>query len=69
MNQVRSWLSGKKTYLVAASAIVAAVIAYADGATDTWQTVTAIFGALLACTIRNGVTTEGAKVVDGLEQQ
>jgi hypothetical protein len=65
MNSVQTWLSGKKTYLVAAGAVIAALTAYANGVTDSWQTVMAIGAAIVAATLRHGVTTEVKKAVEG----
>lgn len=53
---MQAWLSGKKTYLVAAAAILAALAAYAAGTMDTVQAVSAVVAAILACTMRAGVT-------------
>ena len=54
---MRTWLQGKKTYIVGIGAIVAAVVAYTQGTIDGTQAVEAIVGAILAMTIRAGVTT------------
>lgn len=57
MTQLRMWLRGRKTYLVAAGAIIATVAAWAAGDIETAAAVQAIVGALLAATIRAGVNT------------
>jgi type IV secretory pathway VirB2 component (pilin) len=64
LQSIQLWLTGKKTYLAALAAIIAAVTAYAEGTTDAWQTVMAIGGAIVAATLRHGVTTEAKTVVD-----
>ncbi len=52
---MQTWLSGKKTYLVAALAILGAIVAYANGNMDLTQAISAIVAAILACTMRAGV--------------
>jgi hypothetical protein len=54
---MRTWLQGKKTYIVGVGAIVAAVVAFTQGTIDGTQAVEAIVGAILAMTIRAGITT------------
>ncbi len=58
MTAIREWLQGKKTYVVAIGAIVAALVAWSQGTMDTMQLVEAGVAAVLAMTIRAGVTTE-----------
>lgn len=55
LREARAFLSGKKTYLIALGAIVAAVAAWAQGTLDNTQAVEAIVAALLALTMRAGV--------------
>lgn len=55
MQQLQTWLSGKKTHLVCLSAIIAAVAGYAEGALTLVEVVTAIFAATGAATMRAGV--------------
>lgn len=57
---MQAWLSGKKTYLVALSAIIAAISAYAAGAITVVELVAAILAALGTCTLRAAVTKTGA---------
>jgi small-conductance mechanosensitive channel len=52
---VQNWLAGKKTYLVMAGALVAALIGYADGAMSLKELLTAAFAALGTMTMRAGV--------------
>lgn len=61
MNKVREFLKGKKTYIVAAAGILAAVLAYVQDQLTTVQLAEAIFAAIAAATIRAGVTTETAR--------
>jgi hypothetical protein len=58
LEKVRVWLRGKKTYLVALSAIVASVIAYTNNsidAKDMWQQVV---GLILTMTVRAGIANK-----------
>lgn len=55
------WLSGLKTYIIAAAAIATAVGAYFSGALDLAGLVQAIFVAFGAMALRSGITTEAAK--------
>jgi hypothetical protein len=56
MSKVQAFLSGKKTYLVAVASILAIIIAYANGAMDSTAAIKAIIEAILAITIRAGVS-------------
>ncbi len=55
MAAIKEFLAGKKTYLVAVGAILAAVVAWSQGTMDTTQLVEAVITAVLAMTIRAGV--------------
>lgn len=55
------YLKGKKTYVIAAVAVVTAVGAYLTGEADLATMVESCFGAVMAATIRSGITTEGSK--------
>jgi len=52
---MQKWLAGKKTYLVALAAILAAGIAWVSGELTNVQTVEAIVAAVIAATMRAGV--------------
>ena len=55
------YLKGKKTYVVAAVAVVTAVGAYLTGEADLATMVETCFGAVMAMTIRSGIKTEANK--------
>ena len=55
IEKIREALMGKKTYLIAAAAIIASLIAFSEGA-DVSTTVQQIITAILAVTIRAGIT-------------
>ena len=48
------WLQGKKTYFVAASAILTALIAYLNNSLSLTELIFAVYGALTATTIKAG---------------
>ena len=54
-------LKGYKTYIVAGTAIVTAIGAYLYGGIDLPTMVQSIVGAILAMTVRQGITTEAQK--------
>jgi len=56
MQKVKEWLSGKKTYLVCAAAILAAVIAYSQDQVTLIQLIEAVLAAIGGMTLRAGVT-------------
>ena len=56
MQKVKGWLSGKKTYLVCAAAILAAVIAYSQDQVTLIQLIEAVLAAIGGMTLRAGVT-------------
>lgn len=58
------FLSGWKTYIVSVGAIITAIGSYLNGAIDLSQLVEAIFLAIGAMTIRNGITTDISKATD-----
>ena len=58
-----SKMSGWKTYLVAAAAIVAAWAGFFNDALTLTQAIEATFGAIMAATVRHGVTTEAKKAL------
>lgn len=59
LTSARAWLKGRKTYLVAAAAVLVAVLAWASGEMTTWQLVEATLGALAAMALRAGVAKSG----------
>jgi hypothetical protein len=69
MNAVWTWLQGKKTYLVCASAVLTAVVAHLNGQIDTTAMIGAIFGAVAGSTLRHGLTTDVTKAVADASQQ
>jgi hypothetical protein len=52
--QIIVWLQGKKTYLVAVSAILTALIAYLNSSISLSELIAAIYGAITAITIKAG---------------
>lgn len=61
MNKIRTQLQGYKTYLVAASAVLAAVIAWVNGEVETANFFHLLLTAVLSVTIRAGITNEQSK--------
>ena len=57
MTAIRNWLMGKKTYVIAIGAVLAAVVAWTQGTLDNTQFVEAVIAAVLAMTLRAGVTS------------
>lgn len=55
------FLSGKKTYIVAGLAILAAVLGYFDGDLDIKGAVEAVFAALGTMGLRSAITAETSK--------
>lgn len=58
METFRNFLSGYKTYLTAAAAVLTALAGFAIGEIDLVGLVTAVFGALGLASLRAGITTE-----------
>jgi hypothetical protein len=56
LTKVKEALAGKKTYLVATVTILSAVIAWSTNTMDLWQMVQTVAGAVMACTIRSGIS-------------
>lgn len=50
-----NFLSGYKTYLTAAAAVLGAVAAFASGTIDAGTALNTIVTAVLAATVRNGI--------------
>ena len=63
MAEIIEWLKGKKTYFVAALAILTAVVAYINGGIDVKQLVEAIFAALGGITLRAAVAKGATKLL------
>lgn len=55
LDNVRTFLSGKKTYLVALASILGAVIAWVGGTIDTATLLKTIVELILAMTLRAGI--------------
>jgi len=55
------WLSGKKTYVVAVTTILAAIGAYLTGEAGLATTIQLVVTSVLGMTIRSGITTEVKK--------
>ena len=53
-----SFLTGKKTYIVAVCAILYAIFGYVSGNLDANTGVQGVLAALAVCGLRNGLTTE-----------
>lgn len=62
---LRDFLSGKKSYLVSASGVITALIAYANGSLSLMQTIVVILGALGLTTIRAAITKLIAELQNG----
>lgn len=60
---MRNWLSGKRTYLTAAIAVLSAVAAWSSGQIDAAALVATILGALTVSFQRSAITTEVAKIL------
>lgn len=59
-----NFLSGWKTYIVAAGAIITAIGAYAAGSITLPELVAAIFAAIQTMNIRHAITTTVSDAVD-----
>lgn len=57
--KILEWLKGKKTYIVGISAIVAALASYATGNIESSEMIKLIVAAILAMTMRAGITKSG----------
>lgn len=55
MTTIKAFLAGKKTYIVAISAILGVVISWSNGSIGDAEALRSIIEAVLACTIRAGV--------------
>lgn len=56
LEKLKDLLSGKKTYLIGLGAILTALVAYSSGDLSIVQLVQSIVAAVMAMTIRAGVT-------------
>ncbi len=61
LGKIKSLISGKKSYLLAATAIVGAVVAWSTGGLSDIQTVYTVFGALQSAFLRAGIAKTTAK--------
>ena len=61
LEKLRNILSGGKTYLVCVGAIIAALIAYANGTMDIGQMIQAIWTAIAGITLRAGIAKSAPK--------
>lgn len=61
MSKIRDFLKGKKTYITAATAILAAVGLWVDGSIDLLGLAAAAFGAIQTVFIRAGIDNSLAK--------
>jgi len=57
--KILEWLKGKKTYIVGISTIMAAVASYVTDTIETGEMIKLIVAAIMAMTIRAGVTKSG----------
>lgn len=57
--KILEWLRGKKTYVLAVSSIFAALAAYATGQIEVGEMIKLIVAAIMAMTIRAGITKSG----------
>ena len=55
MTRIRTWLDGRKTYLVCAAAVLGALLALTDGRMTDTAAVTTIVEALMVAFLRSGV--------------
>jgi hypothetical protein len=55
MDKVREMVAGKKTYLVALGALIAATVAWSTGAMSAKEAIEAAFAALATITLRAGI--------------
>lgn len=61
MKNLLKWLSGKKTYLVAASGILTAITAFANGQLSAVELAFAIFNGTGLAALRSGLSTDTKK--------
>jgi len=59
MDKIKAFLSGKKTYLVCAAAVLAAVVAYSQDQVTLIQLIEAILAAIGGMTLRAGIEKSG----------
>jgi len=56
ISTIKDFLSGKKTYLVALGAIIGVLVSFSNGSVEAVEAIKLIIEAILACTIRAGVS-------------
>ena len=59
IENIKSALAGKKTYLVALATIIGGVISWVNGIINTADLIQLIVSAILGCTVRAGVSKVG----------
>lgn len=57
--KLKSLISGKKSYLLAATAIVGAIVLWSTGGLSDIGTISAVFGALQSAFLRAGIAKVG----------
>jgi hypothetical protein len=62
MDAIKTWLSGKKTYIVTVAGLLTSAVAWATGTIDTKTMVEAIFAAVLVFTGRAAIAKVEEKV-------
>jgi hypothetical protein len=67
--KAKDWLAGKKTYLVGIASIVAIVLAYSQGDMSAAESIKAIVAAIMAMTIRAGVTSTVQKSTEKIKEE
>jgi len=67
MTKLKELLSGWKTYLTALSTVVAAAIAYSNGALADKELIAAIVGSILACTVKGATAKAENAAKDAVE--
>ena len=61
MNRIRTFLQGKKTYIMAAIGLATAVVAWAEGQISGTALAASAWGAVQSCFLRAGIATEVQK--------
>lgn len=60
---MKTWLTGKRTYITAAIAVLSALAAWSGGQIDTAALVATALGALTVAFQRSAITNEVAKIL------
>ena len=56
LSNIKDWLAGRKTYLIAAGAIIGVIVAWSTSEMTDLQAIEALVAAILAVTMRAGIT-------------